>query len=138
MAGPGPDDRDRRTFTREAALALLGSVAVSVSGCRTPAAPSAPAPDPAPPATPPTLPPPPLTDKAGVFLANHRHEAVITAAQLMAGGGLLLDIRGAANHPHILELSAAEVAAIARGLEVGKESTEVKGHTHHVTFNAPP
>jgi hypothetical protein len=74
-------------------------------------------------------------DKTGVFLANHRHQAVITTAQLTAGGGLLLDIRGAANHPHILELSAAEMAAIARGEEIGKESTEEKGHTHQVTFN---
>jgi hypothetical protein len=139
MDDSGPGGRGRRAFTREAALALLAGVAVSVSGCGAGEPPAAPDPAPLEPPTPPPTPaPPPLTDKTGVFLANHRHEAVITAVQLMAGGGLLLDIRGAANHPHILELSAGEMTAIARGEEVAKESTEVKGHTHHVTFNTRP
>jgi hypothetical protein len=125
---------DRRTFTLEAALAVLAAATISVSGCREGSAPAEadPAPTPVPP-PPPT--PVPQTDRTGVFLANHGHTAVITAAQLMVGGGIRLDIRGTANHPHVLELSAAEIAAIADNRQVGKESSEEKGHTHYVTFN---
>jgi hypothetical protein len=125
---------DRRTFTLEAALAILGGVTISISGCRERAA--ATSPDPAPTSTPAPAPTPvPLTDKTGVFLANHGHTAVITAAQLTAGGDIRLDIRGTANHPHVLELTAAEITAIANNGQVGKDSTEEKGHTHFVTFN---
>jgi hypothetical protein len=136
MHGREPDG-GRRRFNREAIAALLGGLTVTVCSGRSPTRPSSPPlapPDPTSPAPSLATPPPP-TDRIGVFHANHRHEAVITAAELTAGGGLLLDIRGEANHPHILDLSAAEIVAIARGEEVGKESTEVKGHTHFVTFN---
>ena len=132
-----PGERDRRTFTREVVLGLLGGVTVTISACRSQDAPTA-ASNPTPMALPPpTTTLPPVTDKTGVFLANHRHQAVITSAQLTAGGRLRLDIRGEANHPHILDLTASEMAAIGRGEEVGKLSTEEKGHTHYVTFNAP-
>ena len=116
---------------------MLGGVTVTISACRgrdAPTAASNPSPVPLPP---PTTTLAPVTDKTGVFLANHRHVAVITAAQLTAGGHLRLDIRGEANHPHILDLTAAEMAAIVRGEEVSKQSTEEKGHTHYVTFNPP-
>ena len=126
----------RRTFTLEAALAVLGSVTISISGCREAADPVSPDPAPTPTAAPaPTPTPVPLADKTGVFLANHGHVAVIAAAQLTLRGALRLDIRGTANHPHILELSAEEIAAIADSHQVGKESSEEKGHTHYVTFN---
>lgn len=127
-------DVSRRAFTLEAALAVLGGVTISISGCGESALPVGP--DPVPTPTPAPAPTPvPLTDKAGVFLANHGHTAVITAAQLTLGGALRLDIRGTANHPHQLELSGEEIAAIADNRQVGKESSEVKGHTHYVTFN---
>lgn len=74
-------------------------------------------------------------DETGVFLANHGHEALIAGAALVAGNAVRLDIRGTANHPHTLELSAEEIVAIAAGLRVGKESSEEKGHTHYVIFN---
>jgi hypothetical protein len=127
---------DRRTFTLEAALAVLGGVTISISGCRGTGSPMIA--DPAPLPTPtPTPTPTPLMDKTGVFLANHNfpHAAVITAAQLMAGDALRLDIRGASNHPHILDLSAEEIAAIANDRQISKVSSEQQGHTHHVTFN---
>jgi len=125
---------DRRTFTLEATLAILGGVTISISGCREMGDPASP--DPAPTSTPAPEPTPaPLTDKTGVFLANHGHTAVIAAAQLTFAGAIRLDIRGTANHPHILELSAAEIAAIANNQQVGRESSEEKGHTHYVTFN---
>lgn len=124
----------RRAFNLRTVLAILGGSTITVSGCRASRAPTSPAPAPTPSPTPaPT--PVPVTDKTGVFLANHGHTAVIASAQLLAGGAVRLDIRGTANHPHTLELGAAEIAAIAGGHQVGKESSEDKGHTHYVTFN---
>jgi len=128
-------DDGRREFTLRAVLAILGGATVSISGCRdgvpTSAAVGTPTPNPVPPAPTPT----PIADKAGEFLANHGHTAVITAAVFVTGGAVRLNIRGTANHPHTLELTAEEMAAIAANLRVGKESTEEKGHTHYVTFN---
>jgi hypothetical protein len=74
-------------------------------------------------------------DKVGVISANHGHSAVITAAQLTAAGALRLDIRGNADHTHTVEVSAAEVAAIAGGTKTSKESSTDSSHSHTVTFN---
>jgi hypothetical protein len=74
-------------------------------------------------------------DKVGTISANHGHSAVITAAQLTAAGALKLDIKGAADHPHTVELSAAEVVAIAGGARTSKESSTDASHSHTVTFN---
>ena len=59
----------------------------------------------------------------------------MTAAQQMAGGALLLDIRGAATHPHTVQLSAADIGNIAEGRSVSKRSSTTDGHSHTVTFN---
>ena len=48
---------------------------------------------------------------------------------------LTLDIRGQATHPHTVQLAAAEVASIAAGQRVTKESSSEDGHTHAVSFN---
>jgi hypothetical protein len=74
-------------------------------------------------------------DKVGNISSNHGHTAVITAAQLMAGGALQLNIRGNADHQHTVDLSAAEISSIAAGQRVGKGSSEDSFHTHTVTFN---
>jgi hypothetical protein len=74
-------------------------------------------------------------DKVGTISSNHGHSAVITAAQLTAAGALKLDIKGAADHPHTVELSAAEVTAIAGGAKTSKESSTDASHSHTVTFN---
>jgi hypothetical protein len=74
-------------------------------------------------------------DKVGTISSNHGHSAVITAAQLTAAGALKLDIKGSADHPHTVELSAAEVTAIAGGTKTSKESSTDSSHSHTVTFN---
>jgi hypothetical protein len=56
-------------------------------------------------------------------------------AQLTAGGALALDIRGDADHPHTVELSADEVEAIAGNQRVSKTSSTDASHSHVVTFN---
>jgi hypothetical protein len=62
---------------------------------------------------------------------------VITAAQLMAGGALQLEIQGESIHGHTLDLTADEVARIRRNEAVTVLSApgwEDK-HAHWVTFN---
>ena len=121
---------DRREFTVASALALLSGVAITISSCggssssgSNPMTPSNPAPPGAP------------GDVNGAVGSNHGHTAVITSAQLTAGGDLSLDITGSGNHPHTVELTAANLAAIAAGQQVAKGSSTNNGHSHSVTFN---
>jgi hypothetical protein len=65
----------------------------------------------------------------------HGHSAVITGAQLTAGGALSLDIRGTATHTHTVELSGADLTAIAANTKVSMESSTDSAHSHTVTFN---
>lgn len=112
---------DRRQFNARALLALLGGITVTVAACSdgSPTAPTTPA----------------NGDAAGTVSANHGHTAVIDAARLAAGGAIVLDIRGTANHLHTVQLSAAEVTQIANRQRVSKESSTGDAHTHLVTFN---
>ena len=120
----------RRDFTLQAALALLSGAVITI-GCggddTSPAAPGPSAPAPAP--------TPAATDRTAAVSANHGHVATITAAQITAGNALALDIRGNSDHPHAVELSAAEVMAIARNERVSKTSSTDGFHNHTVTFN---
>ena len=115
----------RREFTEKTLLALLSGIAVTVSACGgggdsgNPTSPSAPAPG--------------VT--TGTVSANHGHVASIMAAELAGGAAVTLQIRGSANHPHSVELSAGEVQSVAAGQRVSKESSNNDAHTHDVTFN---
>lgn len=124
---------DRREFARGSAMALLSGVAVTVSACAGGggggAYPTA--------ATPPAAAPPTSDTEDGahaVISANHGHEAVITAADFAAADTLLLDIRGQADHGHLVELSVADLDRIQQGTQVTKSSTDTRGHHHEVTF----
>jgi hypothetical protein len=122
------DSLDRRQFTVAAALALLGGASITISACGGGSSPSTPSnPNPSPNLNP--------GDKAGTVGTNHGHTAVLTAAQLSAGGGVTLDIAGSGGHPHIVTLTGPEIVSIAGGTRVSKESTNVEAHTHTVTFN---
>jgi|MudIll2142460700_1097286.scaffolds.fasta_scaffold282739_2 hypothetical protein len=127
---------DRREFGREAALALLGGATITLYGCggggssySSPVAPSTPAPSSG-------------TGGAGEAMgsisSNHGHAAVITGAQLTAGNGLRLDIRGQADHSHSVDLSAAQVAQVRGSTRVSIDSTDTQGHQHAVVFNGQP
>lgn len=117
---------DRREFTLQAILAMLAGVTITISGCGGGG-------------SSPNNPNPPAGggsgDKTGNVSANHGHTALILAGQLTAGAGVTLDIRGNADHPHTVTLTAAEVMSIAAGTRVGKASSEEQVHTHTVTFN---
>jgi hypothetical protein len=116
---------DRREFTLRSLLAMLSGVTITVSGCGGGGGGSPTQPNPQ----------PSSGDKLGNVSSNHGHTAVIQAAELSAGGALTLNIRGTADHPHTVQLAAAEVASIAAGQRVGKASSEEDFHTHTVTFN---
>ena len=117
----------RRDFTLASALAVLSGVTITVSACGGSSSPAAP--------TPTTPPPTGGGDKVGTVSTNHGHTAVITAAELTAGGDVALDIQGTADHSHAVLLSAAEVMAIAADQRVSKESDTEQAHSHTVTFN---
>jgi hypothetical protein len=122
----------RREFTLEAVLALLSGAVITISGCggdSNPAAPPTPTPNPTP------TPTPAAGDRTGTVSANHGHIATIDAARLMAGNAVSLDIRGGADHAHTVDLSAAEVMAIAANQRVSKQSSSNFSHDHTVTFN---
>jgi hypothetical protein len=112
---------NRREFTADAVLLLLGGATITMGGCggggASPAASSA-----------------PPSDAVGTVSSNHGHSAVISGAQLGAGGALELDIRGTSSHPHVLSLTAGEVATIRAGGRVTKDCTG-GSHHHSVTFN---
>jgi hypothetical protein len=112
----------RREFTAQTVLALLSGITITISGC-----------DEGSPTRP--TPPPGGADVTGSVSANHGHSAVITSAQLTAGNAVVLDIRGNADHPHTVELSAAEVMQIASRTRVSKQSSSDAGHAHTLTFS---
>lgn len=109
---------NRREFTIEGALALLGGVLITVGGCESPTEPS-----------------PVDVDVTGVVASNHGHVVTIVAAQLRAGEALELDIRGAAGHTHVVSLSTIDLALIRNGARIQRESSGTR-HTHLVTFGA--
>jgi len=117
---------DRRQFTRASVLALLSGVAITVSDCSSygssPTSPSDGGGGNS-------------GDEEGVISANHGHRAVITDVQLNAGDAVTLDIRGTANHPHTVELTAQQIHDIAGGQRVSQVSSTDQAHSHTVTFN---
>lgn len=124
---------DRRQFTLASAMAILAGVAITITDAAcggSSYSPGSPSPTPTPNPN-----PSPAGDKVGVVSSNHGHSAVITGAQLTAGGALMLDIRGTATHTHTVELSAAEITSIAASQKVAKESSTDASHSHTVTFN---
>jgi hypothetical protein len=126
-----PEGFTRREFSLEAILAILSGVAITITGCGGGDYGSSPS-------QPPATTPPPATgggDKTGVISANHGHSAVVTAAQLSAGGGVNLDIQGMATHSHNVSLSADQVASIAANQRVSVSSSTNDSHDHQVTFN---
>lgn len=120
---------DRREFAKEASLAFLSGITVTVSACGGSGYSS--------PATPTTM--PPATNNSGNDVgevsANHGHSAVVLAAWLQAGNAVDLDIRGSATHSHMVSLVADAMRDLRDGKKVQKDSTSTDGHTHTVTFN---
>jgi hypothetical protein len=118
---------DRREFTLRSALALLGGVTITISpgcggGSGSGGSPTRPTSGGEP-------------DTIGVVANNHGHQATITSAQLAAGGPLVLNIQGNADHAHMVELTAADLNQIRGQQSVSKECSSQAAHTHMVTFS---
>jgi hypothetical protein len=120
----------RRDFTLDAALAILGGTVITISGCGGGGSPTANTP----PSNPPGSSPPPQDETAGIS-DNHGHAAVIRSAEFVAGNAIELDIRGSADHPHTVSLSANDLLSSRAGNRVQKGCSLGLGHVHNVTFN---
>ena len=121
-----PKSSGRRAFLGAAAAALFAGISVTLLGCDDDKGTGAPAAN--------------SGDMTGQFLtggnaaANHGHAAVITKAQLQAGGAVTLDIRGSSGHTHSISLTAEEMASLKAGSMVNKDSSSEPGHFHTVMF----
>jgi hypothetical protein len=71
----------------------------------------------------------------GVIANNHGHVATVTAAQVSAGRAVTLDIRGTADHGHMLELTNDDVVRLQNRQRVERDSSPNNAHAHRVTFN---
>ena len=121
---------DRREFTLRSALALLGGVTITISpGCGGGGAGGSSS------GGSPTGSSGAVADTIGVVANNHGHQVTITSAELLAGNSLSLDIRGAADHPHTVQLSASDLVAIRSQQTVSRECSSTSAHTHMVTFS---
>jgi hypothetical protein len=114
----------RREFTTESLMALFAGVAITVTACGDDDSPVGPS----------------TGNRTGTVSANHAPTATVSSAQLSAGNMVSLDIRGEADHPHTVELSASEVVQIGNGQRVAKQSSTDASptfgtHLHTVTFN---
>lgn len=82
-------------------------------------------------------------DVGGSVSANHPlpHIAVITAAELSAGGGRTLNIQGEALHSHTVTFTGPQMMQIAAGCRTSQESSlnphsnGTGDHSHTVAFN---
>jgi hypothetical protein len=122
-----PDLLGRREFTLQAALAVLAGTTITISACGSGGNKS------------PTGPSGSLPDINGVVSANHNHRAVLSGADVVGGVAVTLNIQGGATHPHLVALSATEIASLRRGEQVSKTSStgDSNSHTHVVTFLGP-
>lgn len=107
----------RRELSVQAALLLLGGATITLSGCGGGGSTT------------------PSGDRSATIVGNHGHEAIITSAQLLAGGALSLNIQALATHNHTLDLTAAQVVQVRDGATVTLTSAVGSGHSHTITFN---
>lgn len=141
-AGPLSETATRREFTAASISALFVGMGVTLTGCGGGSSGSYSTSPSAPPASASTA--PPSGDKNGQISGNHGHTAVITAAQLQAGGAVDMQIQGIADHSHGLTLTADQVRQVAAGTRVSKQTDAAQTageygvygeHDHTVTFN---
>lgn len=114
-----PQSPSRRTFLGGTAAALFAGIAIQITGCGTEEESSSDG----------------SVSGAISNVANHGHKAVVTKAQLDAGGAVTLDIKGSADHTHSVELTADEMATLKKGGHVMKSCSTASSHSHSVMFN---
>jgi len=65
--------------------------------------------------------------------ANHGHVLTVTAADAAAGADKTYDIMGSASHTHSVTITAAMFAAMETGTVTTTTSTTNAGHAHDIT-----
>lgn len=115
---------NRREFTLEAALAVLGGSTITILGCggyKSPSGPSGP------------------VDVVGEISANHGHSAIISGAAINAGGSVSLNIQASATHNHVVSISATQIASLKSGARVSTQSAtgDTDAHMHTIVFQGP-
>lgn len=83
----------------------------------------------------PTSPSPSSQGSTAVIANNHGHVAALTGAQVSAGVGVSFDIRGSADHSHMLDLTNDDVVRLQTRQRVERDVSANNNHTHRVTFN---
>ena len=128
MTNNRTDDRElsRREFSIEALTALFAGVVITVTACDDDGGSVVVGPG--------------GTGRTGSISENHAHTATVTSVELNAGNAVTLNIRGSADHPHTVDLTAAEVVQIRDSQRVSKASSTDSSaafgiHQHIVTFN---
>lgn len=117
----------RRSFTLDAALALLaGCVITVIDACSK---------DDSNPTTPTAA----VADVNAVISANHGHTGVVTSAQITAGNAVTVNIQGTAVHSHTVSLSQADLQTLKNRQPVSRDSSTDPSnafgvHLHTVTF----
>src|SRR5204863_3833475 len=66
--------------------------------------------------------------------ANHGHVMSISAADKLAGAAKDYDIRGSADHSHTVSLSANDFASLSGGDSVNVTSSVNQGHSHDLSI----
>lgn len=136
----------RREFSRESLLLVFGGLTITVSGCGGGGggggAGGGAGIDPLY-GGPSSLPASPGPTRQGRVSDNHGHSAIVTEVEFESSSTVTLDIQGAADHPHRLTLSVEELASIAAGEPLSKQTStdpsSVGTHAHTVSFDpAPP
>jgi hypothetical protein len=114
---------NRRQFLGAAAAALFAGVTITVLGCGEDSGTDAPTGS---------------GDLQGEIANNHPspHKAVLTKAQIDAGGAVTLHIQGLSGHDHVLELTADDFATLKKSgmITVNSAAGGSDGHTHSVMF----
>jgi hypothetical protein len=125
-------NRSRRLFMANTAGS---AVAIALTGCGGSDGYSTPPPVTAPPPPPPP-PPAALSCGATTISANHGHAIAIAAGDVDSAVDKVYSILGAADHNHLVTLTAAQLAQIKGKSAVTVTSTAGgDGHTHSVTVN---
>ena len=110
----------RRAFGVAAALVVLATVTITITGCDGGGD---------------LGPSPPAGSREGVVSDNHGHRAIVEAAALSSSSAITIDMRHRATHNHELTLTPLDLASISENGRVVKVSSTTEGHNHTVTFN---
>jgi hypothetical protein len=114
---------DRRMRAGRMVLACLLAAGVGLAGCGDDDNGS------------PTSPSPTSQGATAVISNNHGHVAALTGAEVAAGSARTIDIRGNADHSHMLDLTNDDVLRLQMRQRVDKDASTNNSHSHRVTFN---